>query len=296
MPMSNMPASRESSFLGAATERGRASWSGLLKLSLVAVPVKAYPAAASSQDVRSHWLHAGCGQRIRYEKHCPVHGKVDTGAIVSGYQRGPEQYVVLDEAELDKLRPAKERALALEHIIDAYHVDPLLFSGRSLYLLPDGLAAQQPYLVLCQALRERGKWAVGRVVLSGHRHLVLVRPAGEVLGLHVLHFPSQLKSSAGLEPQLSQAAIGPEESRLASLLLDTCSSSVPWSSYRDDRADQIRRLIDAKLRGQPLQEPATQEAPILPLVQALKQSVAAAQTQAAAKQGKGRKTASGRSA
>jgi non-homologous end joining protein Ku len=163
-----------------------------------------------------------------------------------------------------------------------------------LYLLPDGLAAQQPYRVLSQALRERGKWAVGQVVLSGHRHVVLVRPAGQVLTLHVLHFPSQLKPSAGPELQLRQAAIGPEESRLASLLLDSRSSSVPWSSYRDDRADQIRRLIEAKLRGQALLEPPAEEPPLLPLVEALKQSLAAAQKPT--DQGKRRKRASGRSA
>src|SRR5882724_1300816 len=60
----------------APVARGRANWSGLLKVSLVAVPVKAYPAAISSQETHFNQLHAGCGQRIRYEKHCPLHGKV----------------------------------------------------------------------------------------------------------------------------------------------------------------------------------------------------------------------------
>ena len=69
----------------AAAPRGRASWSGLLRLSLVAVPVKAYPATSTTPEHRCHQLHAGCGQRIRYEKHCPRHGKVEAGAIVSGY-------------------------------------------------------------------------------------------------------------------------------------------------------------------------------------------------------------------
>src|SRR5438046_7689154 len=78
--------------------RGRASWSGLLRLSLVAVPVKAYPATSTSSESRCHQLHADCGQRIRYEKHCPLHGKVDSGAIVSGYEYAKDQYLVLDDA------------------------------------------------------------------------------------------------------------------------------------------------------------------------------------------------------
>jgi len=63
---------------------GRASWSGLLRLSLVAVPIKAYPATSSTAETHCHQLHADCGQRIRYEKHCPQHGKVDAGADPSG--------------------------------------------------------------------------------------------------------------------------------------------------------------------------------------------------------------------
>src|SRR5437660_265031 len=130
---------------GSASARGRASWSGLLQLSLVSVPVKAYPAACTSQQVHFNQLHAGCGQRIRYEKHCPVHGKVEAGAIISGYAYAPEQYVVIDQAELEPLRPPQERALCLERFLDPHELDPALFSGRTLYLAPDGLAAQHAY-------------------------------------------------------------------------------------------------------------------------------------------------------
>src|SRR6266446_5972535 len=152
--------------------RGRASWSGLLKISLVTVPVKAYPATATDSKIHFNQLHAGCGQRIRYEKHCPVHGKVDGGAIVSGYQYAPDKYLVLDEAEVEKLRAHKERALLLERFLDPAHIDPALFCGRTLYLVPDGLAAQHPYAVLTGALQQRRRWALGRMGLSGQRHLV----------------------------------------------------------------------------------------------------------------------------
>jgi non-homologous end joining protein Ku len=52
----------------------------------VTVPVKAYPVVASGQEIHLNQLHAGCGQRIRYEKTCALHGKVDAGAITKGYE------------------------------------------------------------------------------------------------------------------------------------------------------------------------------------------------------------------
>ena len=180
--------------------RARASWSGLLRLSLVAVPVHAYPATAASSESRCHQLHAGCGQRIRHEKRCPAHGPIDAGALVRGYEYARDQYLVLDEAELEQLRPVTDRALVLEFCLGAGQVDPVLFSGRSLYVLPDGPAAQQPFAVLVQALQARHKWAVGRMVLSSRCQVVLVRPLGRLLVLHVLHFPAG-RGSTGLEAE-----------------------------------------------------------------------------------------------
>src|SRR5690349_6987992 len=186
----------------AAAPRGRASWSGLLRFSLVAIPVKAYPATSTAPELCFHQLHAGCGQRIRYDKRCPEHGSVDAGAIVRGYAYAPDQHLVLDEAELDQLRPAKDKALTLDRFLDPAQVDPVLFAGRSLYLWPDGLAARHPYGVLAQAMQHRRKWALARAVLSSRRLLALVRPAGRLLTLHVLHFHTQLRSSAGWEVDL----------------------------------------------------------------------------------------------
>ena len=118
--------------------RGRASWTGLLQLSLVVVPVKAYPAVSTTESFHFNQLHAGCGERIRYQKHCPVHGEVNTESIVHGYQYTPGQYVLVEPSELEKLRPPKERGLVLEQFVDAERIEPVLFSGRSLYLFPEG--------------------------------------------------------------------------------------------------------------------------------------------------------------
>ena len=124
------------------TPYGRPSWSGLLQFSLVGIPLKAYPAVRTRDVPSAHLLHADCGQRLCYAKHCPVHGPVDNAAIVRGYEYGPGQHVVVEPDELDKLRPAQDKALRLECFLAPAQLDPLLFAGRSLYLVPDGPAAE----------------------------------------------------------------------------------------------------------------------------------------------------------
>ncbi len=66
------PVSAEETGAGTSpAPRGRASWSGLLQVSLVTVPVKAYPVADASQETHFHQLHIDCGERIPPDRHLP---------------------------------------------------------------------------------------------------------------------------------------------------------------------------------------------------------------------------------
>lgn len=260
----------------APAPRGRPSWSGLLRVSLVAVPVKAYPAVSSTATSHFNQLHADCGERIRHEKRCPRHGPVDAAAIVRGYPYARDQYVVIDADALEKLRPAKDKALMLEQFVPAYRVDPTFFAGRSLYLLPDGLAAQHPYGVMAEALRQGNHWAVGRVVLSGHRQLVLVRPVGRLLTLDVLYFPAQVRAAAAWEAELRGSAATAEELQLAGTVIAAATGPLDWSRYRDTTAEELAALVEAKIANRPATVPVEESGTVLRLLDALKQSVAAA--------------------
>jgi DNA end-binding protein Ku len=272
----------------AAAPRGRPSWSGLLRISLVAVPVRAYPAVSSTSASHFHFLHADCGQRITYHKHCPRHGTVSADAIVRGYEHASDQYVIVEPQELEKLRPARDKALVLEQCVSLQDVDPTFFAGRSLYLLPDGAAAQHPYGVLVEALQQAGKGALGCVVLSSQRQLVLVRPCGRLLVLEVLHYPAQVRAAAVWQADLAPSAATDAERELARQLIALASGPVDWARYRDTNAEELAVLVQAQIARQP---PAAlaEEPVLLPLLQALQQSVAAARDGSAAAAARSRK-------
>ncbi len=189
----------------------------------------------------------------------------------------PDHHVVIDDDQLDQLRAPADRALCLEHFIDADDFEPALFAGRSLYLMPDGMVANYPYAVLSAALRERKKWAIGRVVLSSQRRLVLVRPGVTTLSMHVLHYPAQVRPVAALG---TAPAISDAEKDLASQLIDAQSQPLNWSEYRDDRAEQLAVLVQAAIEQRPLTPAPAAAVPMLPLLEALRKSVAAIPTAA----------------
>jgi DNA end-binding protein Ku len=136
----------------------------------------------------------------------------------------------------------------------------------------DGPAAETSYGVLRLALAQRRRWALGRMVLGGHRQVVLVRPAGMSLVLHVLHYPEQVRVCPQTVWPLAKEPA--EELRLAGMLIEAASGKVDWTAYPDQAAQEVKALIEAKLAGQATE--ASVPAPtILPLLEALQQSVGA---------------------
>src|SRR5262249_15774093 len=126
------------------------------------------------------------------------------------------------------------------------------------------------YGVLRLALAQRQRWALGRMVLGGHRQVVLVRPAGMTLVLHVLHYPEQVRVCP--QPVWPLAQEPAEELRLAGMLIEAADGQVDWMAYPDQAAQEMKALIEAKLAGQVGAAPVPAPT-ILPLLEALKQSV-----------------------
>jgi DNA end-binding protein Ku len=253
------------------------------------VPVKAFPAVSSAAPSHFHLLHAECGQRIQYHKSCPQHGPVTADAIAKGYEYAPRQYVVVEPEELDQLRPARDKALVLDQFVPAAAIDPTFFAGGSLYLFPDGPAAQHPYAVLAEALQETRKGALGRVVLSSQRQLVLVRAAGRLLVVHVLPYPAEVRNRAVWETDLPASTVSEAERELACQLIALASTPLDWTRYRDTSAEELAALIEAKVANQPSQTPAEEPVLVLHLMDALKQSIEQARNGSAEPAAKSRK-------
>ena len=127
--------------------------------------------------------------------------------------------------------------------------------------------------MLAEALCQAGQGALGRVVLCSQRQLVLVRPAGRVLVLDVLHYPAQVRSAACWEAAVPACAASETERALANQLIVLSSGPVDWGHYRETSTEELAALLQAKIAQQPPPAPA-EEPVVLPLLDALKRSIA----------------------
>jgi DNA end-binding protein Ku len=254
----------------------RSSWKGYLKLSLVSVPVKAYTATSSaSSPISLNQLHEKCNSRIKYQKVCPIHGEVTQDEIVSGYEYSKGQYVVIDPAEIDKLRTESDKSVNVTAFVRDDAIDPIYHSGRTYYLVPDGPVGQKAYNLIAHAMTEEGLHAVAQVVLSNKEQVVLVRPIDGVLAMSVLEYKSQVKEPSSVEDEIIETEMSKPELDLTKQLIDgMLDEDFDLGQFHDVYTEKLTQLIEAKVAGKELvSPPASQEPGVINLMDALKQSV-----------------------
>lgn len=255
----------------------RSTWKGYLKLSFVSVPVKGYTARTGADTIQLHQLHEECHSRIKYQKACPIHGVVPSGEIVSAYEYSDGQYVVIDPKELRALRAGGERAVQIEAIVKTSDIDPLYFTDKTYYLLPDGAIGQRPYALIQQSLADEDRCAVGRAVLYGREELVLIRPVAGLLSLTSLKFDAEILHPQVLAEELETPALLAAELDLTHKLLKAfVRPKFDLAAFKDEYVESLTELIEAKVAGKKIvASPSAEEPPVINLMEALQKSVAA---------------------
>ena len=253
----------------------RSSFKGFLRLSLVSVPVKAFTATATSKEIRLNQLHAECNSRIKYQKICPSHGEISNDDIVSGYEYAKDQYVIIDPDEIAKIRKESDKSVDVRGFISPDDLDPVYFSGKTYYLVPDGPAGHKPYQLLHDSMDKENLYAIGTAILSGRQQVVVVRPVDELLGMTVLIYHSKLKQASEFEGELKESKITKEEVALTKTLIDASRlAEFDFSEFTDPYVEEMTELIELKVEGKEIvAAPEPEEPKIINLMDALKASV-----------------------
>jgi DNA end-binding protein Ku len=255
----------------------RTIWNGALSFGLVTIPV-GLAVAQQRQDVSFRTLHRECGSPIKQKRWCPVHEReVEADELVKGWEVSKGQYVMIEDADLEAVELTRSRSIELVRFVPLAEVDPLYFD-RAYYLAPAADAVgRKPYALLLRALQETGMAAVGRFVLWGKENLCLVRPLDGALALETLYYPEDIRSRAEIVEAVEEAEIGEPELAMARQLVESLVGPFDPTDYRNAYRDDLRAMLEAKRAGHEIVIPATPvEAPVIDLMEALRESVAAA--------------------
>jgi DNA end-binding protein Ku len=226
----------------------RPTWKGYLKISLVNIPVKVFPATDSGATISFNQLHGECQTRIQQKRWCPqCQREVPNTDIVKGFEFEKGRYVVVGDEDVEKVRVDSTRVINLEQFTDDTAIDPI-YLERPYYLAPDGAVAKEAFAVIREGMK--GKAGIGKVALYGREYLVKVQPRERGLVMYTLRHASEIRSMDAID-ELSEmpATVKPSEVKLAQQVIGTFEGELDFASYRDEYQQGLREIIDAKIEG-----------------------------------------------
>ncbi len=251
----------------------RPTWKGYLKISLVNIPVKVFPATDAAATLSFNQLHGECQTRIQQKRWCPkCEREVPNTDIVKGYEFEKGRYVVIDEEDVDKVRVESTRVINLEKFTDDTTIDPI-YLERPYYLAPDGAVAREAFAVIREGMK--GKAGIGKVALYGREYLVKVQPRERGLVMYTLRHANEIRSMDAIDELADMPEkIKPDEIKLARQVIGTFEGEVDFASYHDDYQVGLRDIIDAKIEGREIVAPEIEAPPkVVNLMEALRKSL-----------------------
>jgi len=279
---------------------GRASWKGYLKLSLVACPVKLYPAtSATAGKISFNLLHKDTLNRVQQKYHDPERGEVDRADLVKGYQFEKDRYVVVTAEELDEIEIESSKTIDIDGFCDASAIDPI-YQDSTYYLAPDGPIAEETFSVILEAMRKAGKVAIARVVLSGRERLVAISPITDGFRLVTLRSAKEVREPSSALEKLN-AKFSDDMLAMATQIISQKAAAFAPEAFEDRYEEALLALVKSKITGgQPVITKAPERGNVVNLMDALRRSIEAERRPpapsigkaAAAKPAKPEKTAS----
>jgi DNA end-binding protein Ku len=254
--------------------RGRPTWQGHLKLSLVTCPVTLYTATERGGDVHFNMLSAKTHNRIRMIPTDPETGPIDRDDIVKGFEVDKDRYVVVTDDEIAAVRLESTRTIDIERFVDVDDIDRLYWD-EPYFLVPDGKLALEAYAVIRAAMQHTDKIALGRVVMHTRERLLAIEPRDNGMLAYSLRSHDEVRDPDEAFDDIPATKADPAMVEIAEKIIAQLSGDFDPSKFTDRYEDALRQLIAKKEKGQgggvEVEPPA--DAKVIDLMAALRKSL-----------------------
>lgn len=256
----------------------RPYWKGQIRLALVSIPVEIYSATKSGATIAFNQIHEPTGKRIKYEKVVPGVGPVDVDEIVKGFQYAKDQYVLLDDEEIEGVKLESKKTLELTQFVEAEDIDEIYFE-KPYYVVPADDLAEEAFIVLREALRRTGKVGLGQLAMRGREYVVSIKACGRGLVMETLRYADEVNKAASYFRDIADSDPDEDLLDLATTLIDKKTGKFDASDFHDRYVEALKELIERKKTGKTLNlddgkdEKAPSGSNVVDLMAALKKSI-----------------------
>ncbi|CAM5774823.1 non-homologous end joining protein Ku [Labrys miyagiensis] len=256
----------------------RTFWKGYLKLSLVTCAVAISPATSQSEKLRFHTLNRKTGNRVQSRYVDAVTGKpVAEEDEVKGYPRGEDDYVLLEDEEIEAVALDSTRTIDIETFVPQDSIDWIWYDTPH-YLVPDDEVGKEAFTVIREAMRASKVAGIARLVLYRRERAVMLVPRGKGIVVWTLRYGDEVRREDDYFADIPAEKPDPDARKLIDKLIETRSLDWSPSLIRDPVEDRLKEIIAAKKKGRKRAKPAPPEATqgnVINLMDALRNSLKA---------------------
>lgn len=229
----------------------RPYWRGQIRLALVSIPVEVYSATRSGATIAFNQIHKPSGKRIKYEKVVPGIGPVDVDEIVKGFQYAKDEYVLIDEKEIESLKLESKKTLELTQFVPMEDVDMIYFE-KPYYVVPADDLAEEAFIVLREALRQSRKIGLGQLAMRGREHVVSIKACGRGMVMETLRYADEVHKAQSYFRDIADDEPDEDLLDLATTLIEKKTGKFDPGDFHDRYVDAVRDLIERKKKGKTL--------------------------------------------
>jgi DNA end-binding protein Ku len=254
----------------------RPSWKGYLKLSLVSCAVVLYTASSSADRVSFNTLNRKTGNRLKQNLVDAVSGEpVDTADRVKGWQVAKNQYITVEDSDLEALKIESTKVIEIESFVPAAEIDEI-YLDSPYYLAPDGKIGEEAFAVIREAMARKKMAGIGRVVLSRRERMLMLQPRGLGMLATTLRYPYEVRQDAEVFEPIGEHKLAPDMVGIAQEIINRMSGHFEPDSFNDRYEEAVKAMLQAKQAGQTFTMPeAPEPGNVVDIMDALKKSLAA---------------------
>ena len=249
----------------------RPLWKGAISFGMVSIPVRLYT-ATEEKDVRFNLLHAKDRARIKQQRFCPEDEEVIAwDDVVRGYEIAPNQYVVLDDEDFEKVPVTTTHTIEITQFVSLEEIDPVYYQ-KTYFLEPEEVGLK-PFALLMRVLKETDRVAVAKVTLRQKEQLCTLRVYQNTIALETMFYGDEVRSSLELQAPGEEIAVTDRELTMAKSLVDMLAGEFDPTSYKDGYREALMEIIRKKAEGEVIATPQPAVARVTDLMEALRASV-----------------------
>ena len=248
-------------------------WKGSISFGLVNVPVNMF-AATEDRDIHFKNIHNKCKSPIKNERICPTcNEKITPNDIVRGYEYEPGHFVIIEDSDIDSIRPASAKTVEILDFVNLKEIDPIYFD-KSYYLSPQENGGSKAYNLLRQAMNDTGRIAVARITIRDKQSLAVLRVLNNVLVLETIYFPDEVRNIKQIPGVPENVNVDERELQMAQQLIENLTADFKPEKYKDDYREALLTMIQQKIEGEEVvSAPEAPQRNVIDLMAALQASL-----------------------